>query len=415
VPPVDRVVWESGVPRLVAYLAWVPDPRDVRGLRHSLTSLLATAVAAVLTGARSLAAIAEWAADPGMPPALLDALGVRFDPLARRHEVPDEATFRDVLERLDAAALARACGSWLGDLPGVSSGGGREAGSAPVPRPEARPGRPERESVAVDGKALRATRHYTASGRARHLLTAVGTTSGRMLGQVEIDGKTSELSAFAPLLERLDLAGVVVTADALHTQRDHAAFLVQEKKAHYILVVKKNQPSLYHQLKRMPWRQIPTGHREDHHGHGRTERRSIKVAALAESAGQGLLFPHAAQAVQITRKTRPRSGGKYKTVTVYAVTSLTAWHATAEQIARWIRAHWQIEALHHIRDVTYREDHSQIRTGSGPAVMAALRTLAIAILKFCGWTNIAKANRHHHQDPRRCLATLGITTGHQHR
>jgi hypothetical protein len=72
-----------------------------------------------------------------------------------------------------------------------------------------------------------------------------------------------------------------------------------------------------------------------------------------------------------------------------------------------------IEALHYIRDVTYREDASHIRTGSGPAVMAALRNLAIAILKLCGWTNIAKANRRHHQDPRGCLATLGLITGHQ--
>jgi hypothetical protein len=65
----------------------------------------------------------------------------------------------------------------------------------------------------------------------------------------------------------------------------------------------------------------------------------------------------------------------------------------------FIRCHWQIEAPHYIRDVTYREDHSHIRTGSGPAVMAALRNFAIGILKFCGWTNIAQANRRHAQDP----------------
>jgi hypothetical protein len=63
----------------------------------------------------------------------------------------------------------------------------------------------------------------------------------------------------------------------------------------------------------------------------------------------------------------------------------------------------------HIRDVTYREDRSQIRTGTGPAVMAALRNLAIGVLKFCGWTNIAQANRRHAQDPGRCRSTLGLT------
>lgn len=72
------------------------------------------------------------------------------------------------------------------------------------------------------------------------------------MGRVEVDGKTNELSAFRPLFEPLDLTDRVVTADALHTQRDHAAFLVTEKRAHFILIVKKNQRSLYHQLKACP-------------------------------------------------------------------------------------------------------------------------------------------------------------------
>jgi predicted transposase YbfD/YdcC len=261
----------------------------------------------------------------------------------------------------------------------------------------------------VDGKAMRGTRHHTGTGRAKHLLAACTGRHGAVIGQVEIDGKSGELAAFEPLLRPLDLVDTVVTADALHTQRDHARFLVEEKKAHFIFVVKKNQPSLYRQLKALPWRHVAIGHSETHHGHGRTERRSLRAVTVA----QGLLFPHAAQAIQITRKTRPRSGGRWKTVTVYAVTSLAAWQARPDELAAWIRQHWQIEALHYIRDVTYREDASHIRTGSGPAIMAALRNLAIAILKLCGWNNIAKANREHARDARRCLATLGLTNGHQ--
>ncbi|GLY92324.1 ISAs1 family transposase [Actinoallomurus iriomotensis] len=174
---------------------------------------------------------------------------------------------------------------------------------------------------------------------------------------------------------------------------------------YYLLTVKKNQPALYKQLKALPWRHIDDGHSQTIHGHGRTEHRSIKVVTIAE----GILFPHAAQAIRITRKTRPRRSGRYKTVTVYAVTSLAAHQARPEELADFIRSHWQIEALHHIRDVTYREDHSQIHTGNGPAVMAALRNPAIGILKFCGWTNIAQADRRHAQDPGRCLSTLGVT------
>ncbi len=111
--------------------------------------------------------------------------------------------------------------------------------------------------MAVDGKAVRGTRHASSDGQAVHLLAAIDQRAGAVLAQASVDGKTNEITAFAPLLEPLDLAGAVVTADALHTQREHAEFLVSDKKAHYILVVKKNQPGLYAQVKNLPWRQHP--------------------------------------------------------------------------------------------------------------------------------------------------------------
>ena len=137
------------------------------------------------------------------------------------------------------------------------------------------------------------------------------------------------------------------------------------------------------------------------------------TAPSRPAVAAGLAFPHAAQAICLTRQVRPLDGGRWRTITVYAITSLDAHQATPAQLAAWIRGHWQIEALHHLRDVGYGEDASQIRTGSGPAAMAALRNLAIGILKYCGWTNIAVANRHHQRDPHRCLATLGLTNGHR--
>jgi hypothetical protein len=108
-PAADRDVLADRIPQLMAHLAWVPDPRDPRGMRHSLASLLATVVAAVLAGARSFAAIGEWVAD--VPAGVLDVLGIRYDPLSCVFEVPDEATIRDVLERLDAAAFTAATGA----------------------------------------------------------------------------------------------------------------------------------------------------------------------------------------------------------------------------------------------------------------------------------------------------------------
>ena len=207
-----------------------------------------------------------------------------------------------------------------------------------------------------------------------------------------------------PLLEPLDLAGCVITADALHTQREHAQFLVTEKQAHYILVVKKNQPGLYAQVKNLPWRRIPVAARQHGRGHGRQEHRTLKAAAVAA----GLGFPHAAQAICLTRQVRPLDGGRWRTVTVYAITSLDAHQATPAQLAAWIRGHWQTGALHHLRDVSYGEDASPIRAGSGPQAMATLRNLAIGILQTAGHASIAAACRHRARDATRTLETLGL-------
>jgi len=388
VPAGERDLLGPGCPSLAECLARVPDPRDPRGVRHPLTSLLLAAVAAVLAGARSFAAIGEWVADA--PPQVLGPLGVRRDPLTARFEPPDEATIRRVLERIDAAALDRAVGSWLA---------ARLAAGRPRQRARGR-----QRALAVDGKSVRGTRHASADGQPTHLLAVCDQQAGAVLGQVSVDGKTNEITRFAPLLQPLNLAGYVVTADALHTQRDHAEFLVTTKKADYILIVKKNQPSLYAQVKNLPWRHVPAGDRQHHRGHGRDEHRTIKTATVAA----GLAFPHAAQAIAITRRVRPLPEGKWRTVTAYGITSLTVTQASPADLARWIRGHWRIEALHHIRDVTYSEDVSQVRTGNGPQVMATLRNLTIAITKMAGHHNIAAATRHHARDATRTLATLGI-------
>ncbi len=137
----------------------------------------------------------------------------------------------------------------------------------------------------------------------------------------------------------------------------------------YASAVKKNQPGLYAQLKNLPWRQIPAAAIQRDRGHGRQEHRTLKAATVTA----GLCFPHAAQALRVTRRIRPLAGGKWRTATIYAVTSLTVSQATPAPLAGWIRGHWRIEALHHIRDVTYGEDASQTRTGNGPQVMATFR------------------------------------------
>ena len=122
--------------------------------------------------------------------------------------------------------------------------------------------------------------------------------------------------------------------------------------------------------------------------HGRTERRTLKVTSVAA----GLAFPCAAQAIQITRRRKVK--GKWSRETCYAVTSLTVTQATYAQLAAIIRGHWGIEdRLHWVRDMDVDEDRSQIRTASGPRIMASLRNLVITILRLAGEASIAAALR----------------------
>ena len=239
-------------------------------------------------------------------------------------------------------------------------------------------------------------------GRAKHLLAAFDQASGVVLGQTVVDGKTNEINAFAPLLNRIDITGAIITADALHTQHRHADYLIG-RGAHYLLTVKRNQPSLHRQLAALPWDQVPAVHLTQDKGHGRIESRTLKLTGVIA----GLGFPHARLAIQLTRRRRLLTSRTWHTETVYAITDLSWGEIRADQIAEAIRGHWGIEnRLHCIRDVIFAEDHSQIRTGAGPAVMATLRNLAVSLHRLAGATNIAAACRHLSRHPNRVLPLL---------
>jgi hypothetical protein len=139
------------------------------------------------------------------------------------------------------------------------------------------------------------------------------------------------------------------------------------------------------------------------------EIRTLKAVSVGHFG-----FPHAAQVLQVTRKVCDLATRKWHTVVVYAITSLSFQQARPARLADLIRGHWSIEnGLHWVRDVTFAEDASQLRTGTAPQVMAGLLgNLAIGALSRAGPVNLAAALRHHHaRDPIRPLATLGITYG----
>ncbi|GAB1340809.1 ISAs1 family transposase [Streptomyces sp. E-15] len=292
--------------------------------------------------------------------------------------------------RVEGVTVDAAAGAWLA---------ARDPGPSPADQDADQ--RPHR-SLAVDGKTVRGARR--ADGTQVHLLAAM-TGTGLVTAQREVGSKTNEITVFKPMLAELDLADTVVTFDALHSQQAHARFLVEEKKAHYIAVIKGNQPLLHQQMKQLPWRDVPLPGKTRAITHGRNEIRRVKTATVA----RGLAFPYSAQAVQIVRRRRTVSTGKVTLERVYAVTNLTAEQADAPEIAHHVREHRGIEnKIHHVRDTTFAEDASRVRTGTAPRAMAALRNLAIDALRLTNCDNIAAGLRKHSRDATRPLTSLGI-------
>jgi predicted transposase YbfD/YdcC len=324
---------------LLELIARVPDPRKPRGIRHALPGVLGIALTATLAGARSFVAIAEWAADA--TPAVLARLGVTAT-------VPSESTIRRCLGLLAADQLDQLIGAWMWLRTSMIGG---------------------RRVIAFDGKTLRGARD--AAGNLTHLLAGLCQHTGTVLAQLSVHAKTNEIPMLRTLLASMDITDAVITADALHCQRD-TAHTIAAAGGHYILTVKANQPTLHAELKALPWSQIPILDHSVEHGHGRTTRRTLKACEIAA----GINFPHAMQVLRLTRTVTNRKTTNKHTEVVYAITSLTITDATPEQVAGWLRGHWAIEnRLHWVRDVTYAEDHSQTRTGNAPHVMATLRIL----------------------------------------
>lgn len=211
----------------------LPDRRGRRGKRHLQATVLSIALAAVLAGNRSYTALAEWAARLTQPQ--LKRLHARYNPRTARFEPPSEPTVRRVLQTSDAPAVDALLSEWL---LGVASAA---------------------DAVAVDGKVLRGA--VRADGTQVQLLSAFLHDQGVSVAQREIASKTNEIPELQPLLQPLDLAGRVVTADALHTQRETARFLVEDKHAHYLFTVKENQPTLYADLSALTEAHFPPARR----------------------------------------------------------------------------------------------------------------------------------------------------------
>jgi predicted transposase YbfD/YdcC len=329
------------------YFSEVSDPRVERNREHRLDEILLIAIAAVLSGAESWNDIAEFGREK---------LAWLQTFLTLPGGIPSHDTFNRVFAALDPEQLEAGFVAWVSSLAKLTAGG----------------------VVAIDGKTLRGTRE-TGSKALVHMVSAWSEAHNLVLGQRKVDEKSNEIRAIPKLIEALELAGTVVTVDAMGCQREIAAHIVA-KKADYVLALKGNQGLLAEQVKDsfalLPAASVAT---EVDCGHGRVEQRTCSVIgdlSLIEKAAE---WNSLACLVRIDAERFHKATGKTERETRYYISSL---RPQAERLNTVIRQHWGIESkLHWWLDVAFREDHSRKRAGNSAQNFSAITKIALNLLK----------------------------------
>jgi predicted transposase YbfD/YdcC len=373
---------------LYACLQTIPDHRDRRGRQYPLAMLLMIGVLAKLAGQNSSRALAHWAKLRTVELSELFAF--------KREKMPHYSTWSRVLGHgVEPTEVEPILGQFF-------------AGAAKEPPPKR-----GRLQLAVDGKTLRGTIPLGQT-RGVHLLAAYLPKQGVVLAQMRVEEKSNEITHAPKLLAQLDLRGVVVSGDAIFDQRALSLQIVQAN-GDYLWTVKDNQEGLREDIAVLfqPHRQLagtsapPTDFRTAttvEKGHGRLDKRTITVSSLLANYSS---WPHLAQVFKLESQ-RTNALGSTKTEVRYGVTSLPAGLADATRLLDLTREHWGIEnGLHYRRDATLREDHTQVRMGHAPQMLATLNNTVLGLFARVGATNVAEARRAFAYQFDRALAALG--------
>ena len=339
----------------VTYFSILPDPRMDRTRKHRLIDILFIAVCTLICGGESFTDM-EWFGEAK------EEWRRRF--LELPHGIPSHDTFGRVFSLLDPQAFGECFLRWSAALQEATQG----------------------EVIALDGKRMRHSFDSATGQSALHLVSAWASENGITLGQLKVDGKSNEITALPELLKRLDVAGCVVTMDAMGCQKDLAG-QVKQQGGDYVLCLKGNQNSrheetryFFEEAKRMQFQDVPYRyHQTVEKDHGRIETR--RVWMVEEIAITWLArddqWPGLASLAMVEAE---RQIGKKKTKeTRYFISSLTG---NVQQLAAAARAHWGIEnSLHWVLDVIMNEDQSRVRKDHAPQNLALLRRLARNLIK----------------------------------
>jgi len=376
---------------LVSSLKAVPDRRHARGKQYELWVLLTILSAGLLSGQKTVWGIVEWAlAHAGE---LIEALQLP------RRRIPSRSTFYVTLRQLGIAGLERQL---------AALGTAMEADNRPSETLLGADGQPLR-GWAVDGKELRGA---LAHGAKEILVSLASHGDGLVLDQAKVDVKTNEITVVPQLLAGRDLHGVVLTTDAMHTQRALAQQIL-EQGGDYLMIVKKNQPQLYDNIELLfqspplcqgeEDRLIATTHTK---AHGRRETRSLETSAQLNAYVD---WPGVQQVIRRTYRAVDLKTGEVVRQVTYGITSLSRTQALPKQIAALRRGHWTIENKdHYVRDETLGEDRCQLHAGHSAHALAALRNAVLNVLRYQGWSSIPAAIRHYGASLHNALTLLGI-------
>lgn len=332
----------------------VTDPRAFRGPTHDLHEMIFMALTATMCGANGWADVERF----------VDARYDWFEKyIPMENGIPSHDTFGRVFAKLDTGEFLSAMHGWADEFAGNLRNKG----------------------VAIDGKTLRGSFDKASGKSAVHTITAFAVGTRTVLRQMSVDAKSNEIPAVPVLLKLLDLAGAIVTLDAMHCQTETAQAII-DAEADFILSVKANQRNLYKYLldkfvdfaesdfNAEGLRRLITCEKS----HGRLERRTYYAIAVSDEDRKVLKRWPGLQSVGMVVRERT-IGEKDELQTSFFITSLAP---KVRALASHVRGHWGIEnSQHYILDVTFAEDSSRIRSGTAPEISASIRRMALNILQ----------------------------------
>lgn len=338
------------------HFASVDDPRQLGKTDHPLVNIIFITICAVLCGAEDWVAIAEFGKSQK------EWLSQYLD-LGKG--VPVHDTFGRVFAMLDNEQFSQGFVNWMRTVAEIVAG----------------------EVVAIDGKQLRRSHDHYLGKAAIYMVSAWAVANGVVLGQRKVDEKSNEITAIPKLLEVLNLAGCIVTIDAMGCQTDIAAEIV-DQEADYVLSLKGNQGQLHEDVKEMfaYFEKVAFVDIEhDYHqsvdkGHGRLEKRQCWVFDPQSWPAYFRTLDdwRGLQSVAMVRAQR-QIDDEVTSETRFFITSLAA---EAKTILQAVRRHWRIEnELHWVLDVAFNEDQSRVRKGQAAENLAVIRQLVLNVLK----------------------------------